>query len=151
MIAPRLTVAAVIERNGRFLVVEERIEGRTVFNQPAGHLEYGEDIRDAAVRETREETGWELSPHAIVGLYLWRVPGSTTHILRTLVCGSAEAPNGQPVLDDGIIATHWFDYAGLQARADMLRSPLVLRGLDDYLAGERHPLDLVHRLPAEVA
>ena len=151
MIAPRLTVAAIVERNGRFLLVEERVDGGLVFNQPAGHLEYGEDVAAGAVRETREETGWHLRPEAIVGLYLWRVPGATTHILRTLVCGSAEAPDGEPELDDEIVATHWLDYEAIRARAERLRSPLVLRGIDDYLAGRRHPLDLFRRLPADAA
>lgn len=151
MIAPRLTVAAVIERNGRFLMVEERVEGRLVLNQPAGHLEHGEGIAEGAVRETLEETGWRLVPEAVVGLYLWRVPGATVHILRTLVCGSAEAPAGEPELDAGIVATHWLDYAGVRARSDVLRSPLVLRGIEDYLAGRRLPLDLLYRLPSEAA
>lgn len=149
MITPRLTVAAVIERNGRFLMVEERVDGRLVLNQPAGHLEYGEDIAEAAVRETAEETGWRLIPEAVVGLYLWRVPGATTHILRTLVCGGAEAPAGDPVLDTDVVATHWLDYAAVRDREKVLRSPLVLRGIEDYLAGHRHPLDLLHRLPAD--
>lgn len=151
MIAPRLTVAAVIERNGRFLMVEERVDGRLLFNQPAGHLEYGEDLAAGAVRETLEETGWHLVPEAIVGLYLWRVPGATTHVLRTLVCGNADAPAGEPELEADIVATHWLDYAGIRARREVLRSPLVLRGIEDYLAGRRHPLDLLQRLPAEAA
>lgn len=85
-----VTVAALVERNGRFLVVEERIGGRLVINQPAGHLEEGETLLEAVVRETREESAWRLSPEALVGTYLWRnlLNGHTT--LRFAFCGQVD-------------------------------------------------------------
>lgn len=146
MIKPELTVAAIVERNGRFLMVEERVDGRTVLNQPAGHVEYGESFLDAVVRETREETGWRLIPTALVGLYLWRVPASTTQILRLCFCGDVDDHDSERELDDGIIAAHWLDERTLAAREDELRSPLVLRGIADYRGGHRHPLDLAKSL-----
>lgn len=140
---PRVTVAAVIEENGRFLVVEELDAGQRVFNQPAGHLESGESLVDAVIREVREETGRPFAPEFLVGLYRWIHPGKGLTFLRASFCGKAgEAPEGA-VLDPDITATHWMSRDELAARPESLRSPLVLRGIDDYLAGRRFPLSLL--------
>ena len=143
---PDVTVAAVVERDGRFLVVEERAARRIVINQPAGHLERGEDLVQAVVRETLEETACRLSPDAVTGIYLWRHPVIDRTFLRVAFCGSVAEPDGTRRLDRGILRTAWMTRAELAARPGRLRSPLVLRCIDDYLAGQRHPLSLLASL-----
>ncbi len=136
-----VTVAAVIEHDQRFLMVEERVLGALVFNQPAGHLEPGESLLEAAVRETREETGYGFAPQHVLGVYLWRSPETDASVLRVAFCGSAKAPAGTPVLDTGIVAAHWLTRNQLLSRAEQLRSPMVLQCIDDYRAGVRYPLE----------
>jgi 8-oxo-dGTP pyrophosphatase MutT (NUDIX family) len=137
---PDVTVAAVIERDSRFLLVEERIRGRLVFNQPAGHLEDGESLLEAVVREAVEETAWTFLPQSLLGVYLWRSPrGHTT--LRFAFHGSVREFDSRRTLDPPIVATHWLTRDEILARAAALRSPLVLRCIDDYLRGVRLPLD----------
>lgn len=144
---PRVTVAAIAERNGRFLVVEEIASGRRVYNQPAGHLDPHESLLDAVVRETREETGHRFVPEALVGVHLWEHPRERLTFLRVCFAGRAEGlPSG--ALDPEIVAVHWLTRAELAAEPARLRSPLVLRCLDEYLAGARHSLSLLHWLPA---
>ncbi len=143
-----VTVAAVIERKGRFLVVEERCAGRLVLNQPAGHLEHGESLLAAVTRETLEETGHHFTPTDVVGLYLWRAESGTT-FLRVAFCGVAEAPSAPTTLDDGIVAVHWLSREQILKRSAQLRSPTVLRCLDDYLAGNRYALDCLTYLAPE--
>jgi 8-oxo-dGTP pyrophosphatase MutT (NUDIX family) len=143
---PDITVAAIVERAQRFLIVEERIGGKLVFNQPAGHVENDESLIAAVIRETREETGCEFVPAALVGVYNWRKPGGRKDTLRFAFAGSAASPAATAVLDHPIIATHWLTRHELQARTAALRSPLVLRCVDDYLSGLRHPLTLVSDL-----
>lgn len=139
----RVTVAAVVERDGRFLLVEERSEsGGLVWNQPAGHLDPGETLLDAAVREAREETGYRFVPEALVGMYLWTHPGGEGTYLRAAYAGRIEGePSGR--LDPDIVRTHWRTRDELASAPERLRSPLVLRCVDDYLAGVRHPLQVV--------
>ena len=148
---PDVTVAAIAESGGRFLVVEERINRRLVFNQPAGHVERGETLLDAVVREAREETAWRFEPHALVGLYLWRNPANGREILRFAVTGPVSDHDAAQRLDRGIVATHWLTSHELEARQPRLRSPLVLRCVRDYLSGRRHALDHVARLDLERA
>jgi 8-oxo-dGTP pyrophosphatase MutT (NUDIX family) len=144
---PDVTVAAVIERNGRFLLVEERIRGRLVLNQPAGHLEDGESLLDAVMRETLEETAWRFTPEWLLGIYQWRSPrGHTT--LRFAFTGSVHGHDAGRPLDPPIVTTHWFARAEIAQRAPQLRTPLVLRCIDDWLAGRRLPLEA---LTAELA
>jgi ADP-ribose pyrophosphatase YjhB (NUDIX family) len=140
---PRVTVAAVVEREGRFLLVEELADGRLVLNQPAGHLEHGESLLDACRRETLEETAWQVEPTAVVGLYRRIEPSTGITTLR--VCFSARAVAHAPArpLDEGIVRALWLTRDELAACAERHRTELVLRCLDDYLAGARYPLALL--------
>jgi len=139
---PDVTVAAIIERDGRFLLVEERIRGRLVFNQPAGHLEDGESLLHAVVRETLEETAWRFSPQALVGIYLWRsFRGHTT--LRFAFTGTVDRFDPDRKLDPPVLATHWLTAAEIAQRGDKLRTALVTRCIDDFLAGRRLPLEAI--------
>ena len=135
-----VTVAAVIERGGKFLMVEERAPDTLVLNQPAGHLEHGESLPAAVVRETFEETAHRFEPQHVVGFYLWHSAEAGITYLRVAFCGSAAAVAGAPALDEGIVGLHWLTRAELAGRTEALRSPMVLRCVDDYLAGHRYPL-----------
>src|SRR5262245_54730997 len=146
---PELTVAAVVERQGRFLMVEERVARRLVFNQPAGHVEEGEDLLEAVVRETLEETAWEFQPQSIVGIYLWKHPSNGRSFLRVAYSGVAHSHDSQLRLDPAIVRVHWLTRDQLWGRQGMLRSPMVLRCVDDYLAGPRLPIGLLTHLPFE--
>lgn len=137
---PDVTVAAIVEREQRFLMVEERINGRLVLNQPAGHVEDAESILAAAIRETREETAWEFTPESLLGVYLWRHPHSGRSTLRFAITGQVHDHDASRRLDEPVIATHWLTRAELAGRAAVLRSPLVLRCIDDHLGGRRLPL-----------
>jgi 8-oxo-dGTP pyrophosphatase MutT (NUDIX family) len=146
---PDLTVAAIAQRDDRFLIVEEHIQGHLVLNQPAGHVEDRESIIDAAVRETLEETAWRFEPRHLVGVYLWRNPANGQSVLRVTIAGEATAHDAGRKLDHGILAAHWLTRAALLAQASRLRSPLVMRCIDDYLGGERHPLSALNYLAAQ--
>ena len=146
MITTHLTVAAVIEKLGRFLVVEEYAHGEKVINQPAGHVEPGETFREAVMREVLEETAWHFEPSAITGVYLWRLPDSDEQFLRVTFCGSCYDHNPRLQLDEGIIRTLWLDRTGLQRRASMLRSPMVMQVIDDYRSGVRYPVNMFQQL-----
>jgi 8-oxo-dGTP pyrophosphatase MutT (NUDIX family) len=146
---PDLTVAAIVQRDDQFLVVEERIQGQLVINQPAGHVEDGESIVEAAVRETLEETAWRFQPRHLLGLYLWRNPGNGFSTLRVAIAGDVTGHEPQRPLDSGIVAAHWMTRGQLLAPATRLRSPLVLRCIDDYLAGVRHDLSALSYLQAQ--
>jgi NADH pyrophosphatase NudC (nudix superfamily) len=137
---PDVTVAALAERQGRFLLVEERIARRLVFNQPAGHVERGETLVQAVARETREETAWRFTSEAFLGAYLWRHPGTGRASLRFAFIGSVADHDATQPLDRGILRTHWLTREQLLEHETRLRSPLVLRCIDDYLAGQRRPL-----------
>jgi len=148
---PEVTVAAVVMRDGRFLMVEERIAGELVLNQPAGHLEDGETLEAAVIREAREETAWRFVPHSLVGTYLWRNPTNGRSFLRFAFCGSVEDFRPRQALDKGIVRAVWLSHEELLAEAFRLRSPLVLRCIDDFLGGKRQPLDSVACLDLETA
>lgn len=140
---PHVTVAAVLERDGRFLMVRERVSGRVVLNQPAGHLEDDESLIEAVIRETREESGWQFEPDRITGIYRWRMPEKRLTYLRVTFAGQGVAHDPGHPLDDGIEGTEWLTAGELRRQADRLRSPLVLRSIDDYLAGAAYPLALL--------
>lgn len=141
-----LTVAAIAERDRCFLVVQERAARRIVLNQPAGHLEDGESLIEAVIRETREETGRSFEPESVTGIYLWRGPRERT-VLRVVFAGRVGERDESRALDRAILRTHWLGRDELAARAGELRSPLVLRCIDDYLLGIRYPLALLNHLP----
>jgi 8-oxo-dGTP pyrophosphatase MutT (NUDIX family) len=139
---PEVTVAAIAERDGRFLLVEERIRGQLVLNQPAGHLEEGESLLQAVVRETREETAWGFEPRWLLGVYLWR--GQSSHTtLRFAFIGTVDHFDTGRKLDPPVIATHWLTREAVAAQSERLRTPLVLRCIDDYLGGRRAPLTTI--------
>jgi phosphatase NudJ len=145
---PRITVAAVIEQEGRFLLVEERSGEEIVYNQPAGHLEIGESLIDAVVRETQEETAWRFQPSAFLGVYHWFSPKNQATYLRFCFTGECLAHDPDQALDNGIIRTWWLTRDEVIAHTAQLRSPLVLRCIDDYLVGKRYPLALYSDFPA---
>ncbi len=140
-----LTVAAIAEIDGRFLMVQERAARRVVLNQPAGHVEPGESLRDAVVRESREETGREFRPESVTGLYLWQGPAGRT-VLRVAFAGRVGDPVAGAKLDRAILRTLWLDRRELEARAAEHRSPLVMASIGDYLRGSRHSLELLRHL-----
>lgn len=143
---PHVTVAAVVERDGRFLLVQERDAGRQVFNQPAGHLEDGEGLVAAVQREVLEETGWQFRPQALIGIYRWRHPARQITFLRFSFAGTAAACDEAREIDPDIEAVLWLTPAEIRQRADSLRSPMVLRSVDDYLAGNSWPLAVLSDL-----
>ena len=138
---PSVTVAAVIERDGRFLLVEERIDGRLVLNQPAGHLDPGESLVAACRREVMEETAHRFEPEGLVGVYRWHYAAKDVTFLRFCFTGKILGTENRP-LDKEIVQVHWLTVDELQRRKGEHRSPLVKRCVDDYLAGRRFPLDL---------
>ncbi len=151
VVRPDITVAAIVERDGRYLIVEERIAGRVVLNQPAGHVEDRETLLDAVVREAREETAWAFAPEALVGTYLWRNPATGVSTLRFAFTGSVADHRSDQPLDTGIVRAIWLTRLELAAASARLRSPLVLRCIDDYCAGRRYPLDSVAYLDLAAA
>ena len=140
---PNVTVAAVVERDGRFLLVEEQTERGLLFNQPAGHLEADESIVAAVARETLEETAWEFSPQHLVGVYRWRPSGSDVTYLRFAFSGLLGTHHADRALDERIVRTVWLSPDEIRNGRDRHRSPLVVRCMEDYLAGIRAPLDLL--------
>lgn len=145
---PDVTVAAIAERDGKFLFVEERAGGRVVINQPAGHLEDGETFLQAIVRETLEETAWHFEPRTVVGVYVWRPEHTARTFLRVAFAGELLGHEPGRPLDRGILRTRWLARAELASPRLRLRSPLVTQCVDDYLAGMRHPLSLITHLIA---
>ncbi|MFN0162685.1 MAG: NUDIX hydrolase [Burkholderiales bacterium] len=143
---PNVTVAAVIARDDRYLLVEEEGERGLMLNQPAGHLEDGETLLDAVVREALEETACHFTPRALVGIYQWRDTGGAVTYLRLAFCGDAEGPHPARELDRGIVRTLWCTRDQAAASRAQHRSPWVLTCIDDHLSGRRAPLELIHSL-----
>lgn len=141
---PNVTVAAVIERNGSFLLVEEQTTEGIRYNQPAGHLEEGESLLDAVIRETLEESAWHFTPTALVGVYQYRQAASGITYLRFAFSGELSGHDAGRKLDTGIVRALWMPVADIRAKRIKHRSPLLMRCVDDYLAGKRHPLDILY-------
>jgi 8-oxo-dGTP pyrophosphatase MutT (NUDIX family) len=139
---PHVTVATVVVRDGRLLLVEEAIDGRQVLNQPAGHLEPDESLAAAACRETLEETGWTVRLSAFIGTYQWTAPDGTPFLRFAYAAEPVSHDPARP-LDTGILRAVWLTPAELKAEPGRLRSPLVWQVVADYLAGQRHPLSIV--------
>lgn len=140
---PHVTVAAVIERDNRFLFVEEHTPNGLQFNQPAGHLEPDEDFIAAVKREVQEETAWQFEPEHLIAVQLWRKNPDFPTFLRLCFTGQCHSHDAEQTLDDGIVSTHWLTHAEITAEAHRLRSPLVLMSVNEYLSGQRHPLSLL--------
>jgi len=140
---PSVTVAAVIERGGKFLFVEEMQEGRRVLNQPAGHLDPDETLIAACAREVMEETAHRFEPTALVGIYRWYYKPADVTFLRFCFSGSVFEFDQSRPLDKEIVALHWLSPAELKAKSPMHRSPLVQECLDDFLAGRNFPLTVL--------
>ncbi|HEY0906255.1 MAG TPA: NUDIX hydrolase [Methylophilus sp.] len=139
-------MAAIIEQAGKFLLVEETTDRGLRFNQPAGHLEEHETIIAAAIRETLEETAYDFTPEALVGIYHWQHPLNGITYLRFAFCGKLGMHHPERTLDDGIIGTVWKTEAEIAAEAERMRSPQVLLCVQDYLAGKRYSLDILKHL-----
>ena len=140
---PHVTVAAIIERDNRFLFVEEHTASGLKFNQPAGHLEPGEDFITAVKREVYEETAWQFEPEYLVSIQLWRKNPEYPTFLRLCFSGQCHSHEPDKALDEGMVATHWLSHAEIVAQHHRLRSPLVLLSLDNYLDGQQYPLSLL--------
>lgn len=141
---PNVTVAAIVQHENKFLVVEEEENERVVINQPAGHLEKDESFIEAVKREVLEETAREFQPEALTGIYLYHNRRVDITYLRVCFCGACQNHYPDRKLDTGILATHWLDRQELEANREKLRSKLVLRCIDDFLAGKRYPLELLN-------
>jgi NADH pyrophosphatase NudC (nudix superfamily) len=140
---PHVTVAAVIEKDNKFLLVEENTDNGIAFNQPAGHLENGETIITAISREVNEETAWQFEPAHIIAIQLWRKNSEYPSFLRVCFAGKVHTHNPKQNLDDDIIETHWLSREQIAEKQSQLRSPLVLKTVDAYLSGNRYPLSLL--------
>ncbi|PNG15123.1 NUDIX hydrolase [Stutzerimonas stutzeri] len=140
---PHITVATIVEASGRFLMVEESKGGRLVLNQPAGHLEPNETLRQAALRETLEETGWTVELSGVVGIYLYTAPSNGVTYQRVCFAATPLTHDPQRTLDEGITGALWMTRDELVAQPERWRSELILRCIDDYLAGQPYDLAVV--------
>ncbi len=143
---PDVTVATVVVADGRLLCVEERVNGQLVLNQPAGHLEPDESLLEAALRETREETGWDVRLTAFLGAYQWKAPETNRHYLRFAFAAETERHDPSRTLDEGIVQALWLTPDELLAARDRHRSPMVWKVVADHLAGHRSPLSVLQHL-----
>jgi 8-oxo-dGTP pyrophosphatase MutT (NUDIX family) len=149
---PNVTVAAIIEKEGRYLLIEEHTQEGLRLNNPAGHLDPGESPAEGCAREALEETAHPFTPTALVGIYLSRfqrpATGEDITYVRMAFCGDIGALQPHLKLDEGIVRTLWMTPDEVRASADRHRSPLVLRCIEDHLAGQRFPLAVIHTDPA---
>jgi len=140
---PRITVATIVEREGKFLMVKENSEGRLVYNQPAGHVELNESLLEAAIRETLEETAWHVNLEELLGIYQYASPSNGITYIRHCFIAKAIEPRTERDLDEGIFEAVWASLDELEQREHQMRSPLVLEVIRDYLRGVRHPLNVI--------
>jgi 8-oxo-dGTP pyrophosphatase MutT (NUDIX family) len=143
---PNTTVAAIIEQNGKFLLVEEKTERGNRYNQPAGHLEDNETLIEAVIRETMEEAAYEFMPEFLLGVYQWKHTLNDTTYLRVAFIGKAGKHYPMQELDDGIVQTVWMSIDEMRDKASVMRSPQVLTCVEDYLAGKSFPLEVITNL-----
>ena len=143
---PHATVATIVYKDNKFLMVEELSDGRHVLNQPAGHIEKGETVMTAAVRETLEETGWDVTPTALLGLYIYTAPANGITYHRYCLIAEGTQFNAEAELDEGIIGPRWLTIDELR-NADNLRSPMVLTCAEDFLRKQHLPLDAIIEHP----
>jgi 8-oxo-dGTP pyrophosphatase MutT (NUDIX family) len=143
---PNTTVAAIIEQDGKFLLVEETTDRGNRYNQPAGHLEDGESLIQAVIRETMEEAAYEFTPEFLLGIYHWKHNLNDTTYLRFAFVGKVGVHYPMLDLDDGIVQTVWMGIDEMRDKAGLMRSPQVLTCAEDYLAGKRYPLQVITNL-----
>lgn len=141
---PHVTVATVIERDDKYLMVEERSNGKLVYNQPAGHLDPNETLQQAAVRETYEETGWKIALQGVVGLALYHSPHNQVTYHRSTFYAQAVSFDETAVLDEGIERALWMTYEDILAESDKMRSTLVIKAIEHYRNGHRYPLSMIY-------
>ncbi|MGI9202417.1 MAG: NUDIX domain-containing protein [Woeseiaceae bacterium] len=146
MIPTDLTVSAVVERDGKFLIVEERSSGLMVINQPGGHIETGETPEQATERETLEEAGCTIRVNGLLAIYLWIHPQTRQNFLRIAYTADLLDIDAHRKLDDGVCAVHWYSVDDIQGRIRDLRTPMVLRSVEDYLAGNRQPETILENM-----
>lgn len=140
---PNVTIAAVVERDGKFLLVEEETERGARYNQPAGHLEPDESLVAAAIRETLEESAYHFAPRALLGVYHYKYQPNNVTYMRFAFTGEITGHDEGRALDTGIIRAVWLTPAEIRACVVRHRTPLVMRCIEDYLANRRYPLDLI--------
>lgn len=143
---PHVVVACIVERDGRFLMVEEQINGAPCLNQPAGHWEKNESLIEGAIREALEETRWQVRPTHVLGLYHHDPENLEYGFLRVAFIATAEREHPERPLDSGIERAVWMTRDEIVASRERHRSPMVLRCVDDYLSGTRYPLALIAHL-----
>ncbi|MDE2155865.1 MAG: NUDIX hydrolase [Xanthomonadaceae bacterium] len=148
---PHVTVACVVADGDRYLMVEEEVGDRIAWNQPAGHLDDGESLVAAAVRETLEETGWTVELQHLIGVHQWRSTEHGDAVVRFSFAARAVSHDATRPLDTGIRRALWLNRGEIAALGERLRSPLVLLSIDAWLAGQRLPLDTLHYLPGSVS
>jgi len=143
---PHVTVATVVEKDARFLMVREKCFGDIVYNQPAGHLDPEESLIDAAVRETLEETAWEVEVQYLIGVQHYHSAQSGITYIRFSFCATALKHHPDRELDSAILSAEWKSFNEIKAMPELLRSPMVLQDIERYLAGEKYPLSLINTL-----
>ena len=141
---PHVTVATVVEDDGKFLLVEEMANGQAAYNQPAGHLDANESLEQAAIRETLEETGWDIALKGVVGVSLYTAPSNSVTYCRTTFFAMPLIHHKDMALDTGIIKAVWLSLDEMRAQADKMRSPLVIKTVEQYLSGAKYPLELIY-------
>ncbi|MDE0754463.1 MAG: NUDIX hydrolase [Woeseiaceae bacterium] len=139
MLPTDLTVSVIVTRDDQFLIIEERASGSIVINQPGGHIEAGESPEQATEREALEESGCTISVNGLLGVYLWIHPQTRQNFLRIAYTADLLSIDTERTLDDGIVAVHWYSIADIRRRKKDLRTPMVMRSVEDYLAGRRQP------------